>query len=132
MSAKKDLLELATSSPDPAVRALAIRRHKLDQEIEVLDGFFNLYGEESQSHAPSTAALIAPDESRREVFLAAVKNILREASDPLPLATFYEVFQQQHPEIKISTKEYFRQKLYDVRDTISLLPGQGYYLPNEA
>jgi|SRR5579859_471881 len=138
MDDMKDALDRAASSPDPAVRNMAIRYRETQQELANYEGFFAIYkqGVKTNGVAPVTRPAAAtrsttakaPSMSRsdrNDTFSTSMKNILTQNGQPMKLNEVHAAYQAQHPEDPTS-KETFRQRLVKRRDIITLVPHQGY------
>ncbi len=156
MDAMKEALDKAASSPDLAVRSMAIDYQETLQKLDRYEAFFDIYKEgikingtvvrpAPRGRAPVTAkvahALALPrssnsGSSKTDGFSLALQAIMVETGHPMKLDELYSGYQQKHPEDPV-TKETFRQRLVKRRDTVILIRGQGYWwngaeLPAEA
>jgi hypothetical protein len=130
-------LEVAAASPDPNVRAAAIKYRKLQHELSELEGFFVFYGRnrsEPIADAPKMSSLSATPRERAprerpatsragtmatgkrgqvDAFVNRVCDMLKTGGAPLPLTTLYEQFFQQNPDEDRATcsQDTFRQRL---------------------
>jgi hypothetical protein len=124
-------------SPDPTIRAVALRRKAIDVEATRLDGFLSLYSE-----LPSTGDGSVPIKALDQVlaqpspritgdFIAMARATLREAGRPLKLADFYAAFWRRLPGMEPCEKDSFRQRLLGCREHISLDRQVGYWIAGE-
>lgn len=147
MTEKREPIDLAAESADPAVRALVIRRRALGAEAAKLDEFFSVYDEANlpadKAAVRTVLAVDIPPVKHKPVvrssakkgsisgaFIAATRHVLLAARVPMPLASFYDEMRSAYPALAGNSKDYFRQKLYAHRDYVA--PGQeGYWVVDE-
>lgn len=129
-----DAIERAVVSPDPAVRAAAIRYRTLEQERQDLESFFSLYGKahaDSSSAAPTQDVGIKskalPNGKMAAEFIDRIRNLLVKRGEPLRASRLYEAFYEMYPDQKKVDSEAFRQRLTRYGAAIRHVEGAGYW-----
>lgn len=125
------VLELAAASPDPRVRAGAIKYRQLQRELDELGGFFAFYGREVDNAGPvvrtvstSRVARSRPTAVRSNTMakgkrgqvtamINRVCEMLVEIGAPLPMAEIYKQYYERHPDevLPVGGSDTFRQRL---------------------
>ena len=140
-----EILAKAVASADPAVRGVAIRFRRLEQEMVGLNTFLATYGEgiEEAMSIPSPPKVKAVSTSTKtsgdrnaaaprassDDFVMRIKAVLTSNGAPLGISALYEAFFVQYPDQTKTSAESFRQKLVKRRHLINLLPGRIGYWP---
>lgn len=139
----KNALDKAASSPDPAVRAMALAYKEIEGRLESLRAFFNFYAEGTTAKSspiaggPAQAARQKPPKAPRagksvkaEVFTEAILTILHNSSEPVKLPdlqTAYEATGLEPP----MQPESFRQRMHkrQKEGAVVLIPRVGFWPP---
>lgn len=129
----KSPIELALLSPDPSIRAIALRRKALDDEMARLDATIRTYADikaaETQGLSPFNRSVALPPSPRSTGdFIAMVRATLKEANRPLTLDELYRGFWARLPEQQPTLKDSFRLRLSEHRDKIIRLSQQKGHL----
>lgn len=133
----REALEKAAASPDPAVRMTALRYKKLEQEKQVLDGFFQFYTQacaDSTVQAPplrtkatSKSPLTVTSRAPMDAFLRRVCDLLLSHGQPVRMKRLYGAFYERYPDEDKISEETFRQRLVKKRNIVQLVEHRGYW-----
>jgi len=149
MEDMKDALDKAATSPDPAVRNMALRYREMQQEFDQYAAFFTIYktgitvngtathvrpaGRTAPANASAARERVAlprtrPRTDKIDVFSTDLRDLLLEINRPLRLNEIYTTYRQRRPEDEVSI-ETFRQRLVKRKQQgmVSLIPQRGYW-----
>ena len=130
------VLQIATSSPDPAVRRAAVHYRKLLKEADDLKGFFSFYEQALTEAKEQVPVRIVPQQvktrasstrSSMDAFIRRVCDLLTGNGQPIGISRLYEEFYQKYADEDRVSLDTFRQRLIKKREHVSLLSGRGYW-----
>jgi hypothetical protein len=136
----KDPIEIAAASPDPVIRAIALKFKGMKAELESLEGFFGFYATQVAGPAMSMAkplgaairqatASIPPKltvPSETEPPVKRERKIVKELVDilsagPLTLADMTAEYHRRHPD-DLKTSEAIRVAAFSAKEKIGREP----------
>ena len=130
-----NMIKIASASPDPKVRAIALRRMKIADEINIIDDFLAMYGAEAivTAKAAKTGAEDVNAEKRKTpgrkpgsgnggaktvALMTAISEIIVARGAPMSLADLHTSLLSKRPDICPSTPDSLRSRLNVNRNTI--------------
>ena len=120
----KEILEVALSSPDAAVRRVALRVKELEIEmrplVDFLDAHVNSVDAQAAAEGGSAAAAAGSAE-------AALLAVMRRHGKPMKLTELHAAFLRQFPMHCPAREEALRQRVLCMRKTNTVVLENGYY-----
>ena len=132
------ILEQAASSPDEAVRQLAIRRRGIEDEIQSMDTFLTMYAglyrpEPRKTSVPvvdGTVKSVVPKGGKGKL-IDAVIELLTKNQHPMKLPELYEAVKAAYGDRCPATESSFRVRMYENRERVAMVRGEGYWLKTD-
>lgn len=125
-----NVLRMAADSPDPKVRAAAMRWQTIQEELRPIDAFLSFYGGEA-------AALVVPPAEKKTTaqpvagktlrLVEKAAAILTRYGRPMTSADLFEVVKRENPELCPKNSDSMRARLNEHKDAVTRVDGRGYW-----